>query len=515
MRSRGMKRILINFGLLLFLLGIPWIGYSAPPASYKPAGTVSWGIHFQMAADWVDPAVTESKTHPWVVLYAIHDALLKDMPQGPNTPSLAESWSVSPDGKTYEFRIRKGVKFHNGDTLTAEDVKFSFERFRGVYSKLLKEKVARVEIVDPNLIRFHLKEPWNDFIEYYTGVGITGANWIIPKKYFQEVGEEGFIRKPIGCGPYKFVKMEPGVELVVEAFEDYWRMVPHVKTLRIKSVTERATALAMLKAGEIDIAWQMQGNLADEVVRDPKLTFFPSPSPGVMFLIFAEQWNPGSPWSNLKVREAAQLAIDRKTMVETTMRGAKTPGQIVPEELLWAKKFPPIPYNPKRAKELLTEAGYPKGFDGGMLYGDKSYSTHFDLVVTYWRNIGINVKVQLMERAAYYAAMHNHTLRGVLFEASSAGGTAATRLSMVTDVVTAGYGRYEDIESLMKQQKMEQNPKKREAILHQIQQLVVDKKMFCVLHQNATPSGIGPRVKTHAMGLISWFSAPYEIVELK
>jgi peptide/nickel transport system substrate-binding protein len=514
MGGNKMRVIWIHMSLILFLLGIPWIGYGASPVPYKPAGTISWGIHFQIAADWVDPGAA-TRTTQWVVFYAIHDALLKDMPGELSAPSLAESWNMSPDGKIYEFKIRKGVKFHNGDTLTAEDVKFSYERYHGIYNKIMKEKVARVEIVDPYLIRFHLKEPWNDFMEYYTGIGMTGANWIIPKKYFQEVGEEGFSRKPIGCGPYKFVKLEPGVELVVEAFEDYWRMVPHVKTLRIKSVPERGTALAMLKAGEIDIAWQMQGSLADEVIRNPKLTYFPSPSPGVLFLFFSEQWNPNSPWSNIKVREAAQLAIDRKTMVETTMKGAKIPGQIVPEELLWAKKFPMIPYNPKRAKELLTEAGYPKGFDGGTLYGDRAYSTHFDLVATYWKNVGINVKVQAMERAAYYDVQQNHGLRGVLFDTTSGGATAASRLTMNLEVGASGYGRYEDIDALMKQQKIEQNVKKRETILHQIQQLVVDKKMFCVLHQNATPSGIGPRVKTHAMGLVSWFSSPYEMVELK
>jgi len=102
MRNRGMKRRVINSGIILFLLGIPWMGYSAPPASYKPAGTMSWGVHFQLAADWVDPATT-TRTTQWVVLYAIHDALLKNMPGELSAPSLTESWNVSPDGKIYEF----------------------------------------------------------------------------------------------------------------------------------------------------------------------------------------------------------------------------------------------------------------------------------------------------------------------------------------------------------------------------------------------------------------------------
>jgi peptide/nickel transport system substrate-binding protein len=503
------------FFLLLGLMGVLFIGADAGAASGKPQGTMTWGLHYKLATPWLDPALTEGKTHEWSVLYAIHDALLKDMPNHPNAPSLAESYSVSDDGKVYEFKIRKGVKFHNGDILTAEDVKFSFDRFKGVYSKLLKDKVARVEIVNPNLIRFHLKAPWNDFLEYYCGVGITGANWIVPKKYVEKVGDDGFLRKPIGAGPYKFVKFEPGIELVVEAFDDYWKGAPHVKTLRLKSVTERTTALAMLKAGELDIAMQMRGNLADEVVRDPKLTYFMSPSAGVIYLIYTEQWNPKSPWSNVKVREAADVAIDRKTMVDATMKGAPIIGQFVPNNLLWAKVFPPPTYDPAKAKKLLAEAGYAQGFDGGTLYGDRAYADLYDMTATYWRNVGINIKVQLMERAAYYAAQHNHRLKGIVFDASSAGGNAAARLVMAVNIISSGYGHYADIDALMKKQAQEQNPKKREAILDQIQQLVHDKSMFCVLNQNGTPCGIGPRVKESALGKIAWFSAPYEIVELK
>jgi len=106
-------------------------------------------------------------------------------------------------------------------------------------------------------------------------------------------------------------------------------------------------------------------------------------------------------------------------------------------------------------------------------------------------------------------------LKGIVFDASSAGGSAASRLNMAVNVISSGYGHYPDIDGLMKKQAQEQNPKKREAILHQIQQLVHDKNMFIVLNQNGTPCGIGPRVKESALGKITWFSAPYEIAELK
>ena len=144
-----------------------------------------------------------------MVLYAIHDALVKPMPGGDNTPSLAESWTVSKDGLTYEFVLRKGVKFHNGDPVTAEDVKFSFDRYKGAAAKLLKDKVREVQIVDPGRVRFILKEPWPDFMTFY-GTSATGAAWIVPKKYVEKVGDDGFKKAPIGAGPYKFVSFNSG-----------------------------------------------------------------------------------------------------------------------------------------------------------------------------------------------------------------------------------------------------------------------------------------------------------------
>src|SRR3989475_11341625 len=118
---------------------------AAPPHG-APEGSVPWGAPVSLAARWLDPAETEGTIIPFMVLYALHDALVKPMPAGLNTPSLAESWTVSKDGLTYEFVLRKGIKFHNGDPMTSEDVKFSFERYRGAAAKLLKERVREVQV---------------------------------------------------------------------------------------------------------------------------------------------------------------------------------------------------------------------------------------------------------------------------------------------------------------------------------------------------------------------------------
>ncbi len=196
---------------------------AAGPGGAAPEGQMTWAVHVSLAPTWFDPAETSGIITPFVVLYALHDAMVKPLPGNPMAPALAESWSASPDGLVFEFVLRKGVRFHNGEPVTAEDVKFSFERYRGASNKMLKDRVLAIETPDPGRVRIRLKQPWPDFMTFYSVA--TGAGWIVPKKYVEKVGDEGFKKAPIGAGPYKFVSFTPGVELVLEAFDQYWRKV--------------------------------------------------------------------------------------------------------------------------------------------------------------------------------------------------------------------------------------------------------------------------------------------------
>src|SRR3984893_8536309 len=277
-------------------------------AGAQSAGTVTTAAHITLATRWLDPAETDAEITPFMILYALHDALVKPMPAALNAPSLAESWTMSKDGRTWEFVLRKGVRFHNGDTVTAEDVKFSFERYRGAAATWFKDKVREVQIVDPGRIRFVLKDPWPDFMTFY-GTSASAAGWIVPKKYVEKVGEDGFRKAPVGAGPYKFVSFQPGIELVMEAFEGYWRKVPSVKRLVFRSIPEESTRAAALKRGDIDVTYLLNGPIAADVRRTPGLTLTAMRTNGVLWVEFPEQWTQGSPWGDRRVRLGANLAI--------------------------------------------------------------------------------------------------------------------------------------------------------------------------------------------------------------
>src|SRR5713226_2252223 len=300
-------------GLSVSLLIVMLLALGARPGDAAPEGQMTWAVHTTLVPTWFDPAENIQGT-PFMVLSATHDALVKPMPGKSMAPSLAESWSTSADGLVYEFVLRKGVKFHNGEPVTAEDVKFSFERYKGVFAKTLKEHVAAVETPDPGRVRFRLKQPWPDFMTFY-GTRATGAGWIVPKKYVEKVGPDGYKKAPIGAGPYKFVSFTPGVELVLEAFEGYWRKTPHVKRLVLRVIPDHTTRVAALKRGEADVAFLISGEMAEDVKRTPGLTIktvFPSNH----WLIFADQFDPKSPWADKRVRLAANLALDRTALNE-------------------------------------------------------------------------------------------------------------------------------------------------------------------------------------------------------
>jgi peptide/nickel transport system substrate-binding protein len=477
-----------------------------------PQGQLTWAIHVSLAPTWFDPADTPGLITPYMVLYALHDAMVKPMPGNPHAPSLAQSWSTSEDSLTYEFVLRNGVKFHNGEPVTAEDVKFSFERYRGAAHALMQANVASIEAPDARHVRFKMKKPWPDFLTFYSSA--SGAGWIVPKKYVEKVGDQGFKNAPIGAGPYKFVSFKPGVELVLEAFEGYWRKTPAVKRIVMKVIPDESTRLAALKRGEVDIAYSIRGELAQEVRRTPGLTLKPVLLPAPWYLYFTEQWDAKSPWHDLRVRQAANLCLDREGMNKALFLGyCKITNSIIPDTFQYYWQPPAAIYDPAKAKELLAAAGYASGFDAGLYYVDSSYANIAEIAINNLRAIGIRTKMQPVERAAFFAGATGKKFHGILQEASAAFGNAATRLA--TFVVKGGawaYGSYPDIDALYPKQAGELDPKKRSALLYKMQQLVYQKSTVAPIFELSFINAVGPRVAESGFGRIQGFAytAPFE-----
>ena len=295
-------------------------------------------------------------------------------------PGLATSWEPIDDD-TWEFKLREGVKFHDGSDFTAEDVVFSIERTPEVTgpttTTIYVRRVAETEIVDPYTLRIHTDGPAAtlpfDFVRLFIVSSDAAADYSTA-----ETSAEGFNSgaATIGTGPFKFVSWEPKGDLVLERFEDYWRGPAHWERVVRKEIPNDASRLAALKAGQVDVINYVSSADYLALENDPGIETFLADSVYVMNLqldqreqtpkVYDLDGNPlaENPFRDPLVREAIDLAIDRETMVEIVLEGLGTPAnQMMPAGFFGYSEDIPMPeYNPDRSRALLAEAGYPDGF---------------------------------------------------------------------------------------------------------------------------------------------------------
>ena len=399
-------RGLFTTALLLTILAI-----GAAPAAAAPEGQITWAVHVSLAPTWFDPAETSGIITPYMLLYALHDAVVKPMPGNPTALSLAESWSTSPDGLAYEFVLRRGVKFHNGDPVTAEDVKFSLERYRGAAHRTLKERVAAVEIPDPGRVRIRLRQPWPDFMTFYTDA--TGAGWIVPKKYLEKVGGDEFNAKPVGTGPVRFVSWTKDDKVVLEANPDYFGGKIDVDRVIFRSIPETAPRIAALLKGEADVITQLPPDQGERVVT--KTTAVKGALYAGLYVLAVNSKRP--PLDNPLVKQALSLAIDRQAIVKELWRGRG----IVPSQPIakgdnhFDASLPPLAYNPKEARERLKKAGYKNEeivieTTVGYTANDKSMS---EAIQGMWKDVGVNAKVEVVEFSVRAQLNRDKTFKGL------------------------------------------------------------------------------------------------------
>jgi peptide/nickel transport system substrate-binding protein len=339
-----------------------------------------------------------------------------DYEKGGIGPGVAERWDRTPDGKTWTFYLRKGLKFHNGDPVTAHDVKFSLERIMTPESissgaAALRRAVDRIEVVDDLTVKVHTKGVIPHFAPSLSrAVFMEGS--LMPKKYIEAVGTKGFREKPIGSGPWKFVRSVAGDRVEYEAVDyPHWRGTPQFKRMTLLLVPEQSTRLAMVRTGEAAIA--SIGPDAIKEVRSGGMKVVTVPGTMQAIYQFWGLYRPevkGSPLTDVRVREALSLAIDRQQIIDHVMaKEARWPlpftvyrysiDVTIPRWEDWSKTS--LRYDPSRAKKLLAEAGYPNGFPmtfwNTALPGTPFMVQIGEAVAGFWEKAGVKVTMKTVE----------------------------------------------------------------------------------------------------------------------
>jgi len=323
-------------------------------------------------------------------------------------PGLAESVSVTPDGLTYTFKLRKGVKFHDGSAMTADDVKFSMDRAINPATKnpLLAyiKTIDRVDIVNPETVAVKLKERDAIFLKK-----LAFAGWIIPKNYFQTAGEDGFAKKPMGTGPFKFVSRSINEQILMEANEMHWGWVPKIKSLVMRTVPEDAVRLAMVQTGEADVVAEMPPPLVDRLGALKGVKTLSHPSGEIYWLVFnIKDGAKDSPLLNQKVRRALNHAVDKQAIISRVLKSQAVPiaGVLAPSVAAVDKGLQPYAYDPALAKKMLAGAGYPNGFKIGMFSSVGRYTLDKDISLAIANNlkaVGVDVNLNLWESSKWVA----------------------------------------------------------------------------------------------------------------
>lgn len=372
---------------------------ATPVAKPKPAGELRIALP-SFEQETVDPAhmsvgaiMYSSYIYDFVVGHGADGKASKDT-------GLARDWQVSPDGKAWTFSLRQGVKFQDGKELTAEDVKFSLERFMkdgptATRAGLLRKLLQKVSITNPYEVAVKLTEP--DFLFFYKLSGFSGSEGlIVPKHYMEQVGEKAFSEKPVGSGPWKFVNRTLGSYITFEAHEQHWRQAPAYKKLTLFLLPEESTRVAGLKTGNADIV-----EIEPESIAEVKKAGF-----GVVIIpdvvtppmVLWKQYDPAFVYYDKRVRQALALSVNQAEVVQyilgETGRASATPWTPAMEG--YDPELKPYPYDLAKAKQLLVEAGYPQGFEIKVWsiprpgYPGPQLAQAFS---AYWQALGVKTKI--------------------------------------------------------------------------------------------------------------------------
>ena len=498
---------------------------AAGPAMPKGRLVLAW--HTNIAARWLDPQQHDGTATPDNFLNALHDGLIKNSgAQKYDHLALAERFEFAEDAKSCTFVLRSGLKFHEGSTVTPQDVKWSYQHYRGAWKGVLAKRTQDIEIVGDNAVRFHFDEPFLDFPILMGTSNVCGAGWVVPEKYYEKVRQEGFLQKPIGAGPYRLVSQQPGIRLDFEAFDGYYRPV-HIKQLTMMSVPEAATRIAMLERGEADIIYFVPGELIARVKNNPKLTLAPVVS-GNFWLEFPGFLDPKSPFHDMRVRQAISLAIDREAINQAECDGmGVVDGNWINNDVEYGMEWPKWPRDVAKARQLMAEAGYPNGFHVDWLTAAPNYYSRGERIVSQLQAIGIRTKNQIMERGVFQKRMESGLSQWpgvqIILNATRIGGTWS---SWYESMFKCGGFRSRDffcvreLDDKFAAYLASPDAAERKKLAYEIQTAMLENYYFVPVFRHAFVNAYGPRIKAAKWQdlfptITSGYAYPWEDIELK
>ncbi len=497
-QSKLTRRRLLQYGVVA---GGSWAGLGlleacgAGGATTQPAtgGTLIFGEGTgPVTLDPIGPGQSSPLLGYWRQLY---DTLAMADNSGKIVPQLATSWK-NVDDLTWEFKLRSGVSFHNGEPFTADAVKFTLERILDSKQKSTQAarftEVSGVEVVDPQTVRIHTKHPFPVLL-----LGLTQA-FILPPKYVGQTPDQA-LNSPVGTGPFKFGDWQQGDHVTYVANTSYWGSRPKLDKMIFRVIPDDAARLAALKSGEIHVDMNLPLDAIDAVSSDPNLkvegAFI------VNSLILEMDTLRGGPTANPMVRMAINHAIDKDGINKTLLRGKLRPlqGQLITQGVLgFNPDVKMVPYDLSKAKQLLTQAGYPNGFDTQVNGPIGKYTADRDIVIAVadqLNKVGIRAKANPMEYGLFVQKLTSNTL-GPMFLIGwySFGDPALAEVWLSSNSTLGHFYADPTYDNLVAQGASELDPKKRQQFYNQAAQYMHDQAMAGWLFQAATYYGVSKKV---------------------
>jgi len=469
------------------------------PTPAGPTGTLVRAITtFPNSLDMPQCAERQASTTSW----QLYDSLVWFDDEGMIVPALAESWEVSEDGTEYIFHLRQGVAFHNGETFNADAVIFSWERASTAefeYSHQWREADS-VEKIDDYTVRVTTPEV-NAFI-----LSTMADNWaMIPPGYFAEVGQEGFDEHPIGTGPFMFVEWVKGDHITFQANPNYWQGAPKIETVIFRPIPESTTRVAAIQTGEVDIVTRLSSEEATSLLGVEDVKIIKYPKTRIYYVAFNNMTTGlDQPTMEAKVRQAMNYAVDVDAIIDALFDGFAKPaiGYVATSELGY-DNAEPFGYDPDKALELLTEAGYPDGFSMDMGCPAGAY-VHFEevceAIVGYLGEVGIDVTLEIMESGHYWDLEATKQLPPIFGDSWSAiGGEAYRRMTGALGGMESSYSSWSDpeIDRLLNEIKMTVDQEARAALYGELQVYMRDNPPFIYLYEPIAFEAIRTRVQEY------------------